>query len=405
MMKSLHIQLDPLGGAAGDMFIAAVLHAFPELQDGLIETVRRAGLPDTIGLEVENHIDHALTGLRFVVDEPNQSASGHRSHRSFSDIREHLQQVDIDSDVRQHAIGIFTLLAEAEARVHGKSIEDVSFHELGEWDSIADIVGAAFLIASLGADWSVGPLPLGNGRVKTAHGPLPIPAPATTLLLQDFECLDDGIGGERVTPTGAAILRYLEANQPRRTVVRRLRCTGLGFGTRQLPGLSNVLRLLAFDAVRTGEIDLVTEITFEVDDQTPEDLAIGLDRLREHPGVKDVLQMAAVGKKGRLAVQVRVLADPAQRQAVCDACLAQTTTIGLRFQTLERRVLSRRQIEVDTDGHPVRVKAVERGLETTVKAEADDIGRIGADRGGRDRQRRAAERAAVQEGTSRERPE
>ena len=370
-----HIHLDPVGGVAGDMFIAAVLAAFPDLQDGMVEAIRAAGLPAAIGILVDPHRDHALTGLRFAIKEADGQASHQHRHRPFSDIRRQLQHSGLATEVKEQAIAIFTLLAQAEARVHGMSVEEVSFHELGEWDSIADIVGAAFLITRLHATWSVGPLPLGGGRVASAHGSLPVPAPATIQLLRGFDCFDDGVDGERVTPTGAAILCQLGANRARDPAVRRLLRDGTGFGARVLPGLSNVLRLLAFAETASSQEgrDCIAEIVFEVDDQTAEDLAIGLDTLRAHPAVTDVLQMSALGKKGRLATQVRVLADPLQLRQVCDACFEQTSTIGLRYQVLDRFILQRRELSLDLDGKSIGVKAVHRGTAMTVKAESDDI--------------------------------
>ena len=266
------------------------------------------------------------------------------------------------------------------------SSDEVSFHELGEWDSIADIVGAAFLICQLKASWSVGSLPLGRGRVDTAHGSLPVPAPATALLLEGFDCFDDGISGERVTPTGAAILRHLGANRDRDREAGNLMTGGTGFGTRKLTGLSNVLRLLAFEeASSPADADRIAEILFEVDDQTPEDLAIGLDRLRSHPAVRDVLQLPAFGKKGRMTTHVRVLADPQQLRRVCDACPKETTTIGLRYQVLDRFTLQRRELALDVDGRRVGVKAASRGDGVTVKAEADDIAGVPGGHGARAR--------------------
>ena len=341
------IHLDAIGGVAGDMFIAAVLDAFPDLRDGMLEAIRASGLPDDIALSVDQHADHALTGLRFAVDEgAHLHAPGHH-HTKFRDIRQMLEHAPLEPEVRSHAIGIFSRVAEAEGKVHGLPVEEVSFHELGEWDSIADIVGAAFLISRLDARWSVGPLPQGSGRVKTAHGYLPVPTPATVLLLEGFEFEDDGVAGERVTPTGAAILNYLQANQPRDRGSRRSRICGprqtpwrggSGFGTRTLPDMSNVLRLLAFESSEVPtETDRIAELAFEVDDQTPEDLAIGLDKLRAHPSVVDVMQSPAFGKKGRLSVHIQVLADPDDLENVLNACFAETTTLGIRYHTRERR--------------------------------------------------------------------
>ena len=410
----MHIHLDAIGGIAGDMFIAAVLDAFPDLRDGMIGAIRSAGLPDSVDLQVRPHADHALTGLRFLVDESHHHGRDGHEHQSdehhvdahhihqhvhrhtkFSDIRKMLETAPLQADVRTHAIGIFSRVADAESRVHGVPVEEISFHELGEWDSIADIVGAAFLIARLDARWTVGSLPQGRGRVNTAHGYLPVPTPATVLLLEGFDFHDDGMAGERVTPTGAAILNYLGANQARDRKSSRLIRSGSGFGTRTFPGMSNVLRLLAFEhAVATTETDRIAELAFEVDDQTPEDLATGLDKLRAHPSVVDVLQSPVYGKKGRLAAHVQILADPDDLENVLTACFAETTTLGVRYQIQERRKLRRRQTTVETSGRTVRVKLAERPGGMTAKAEADDLSKVIGDRGERERVRRMAEQAS-----------
>ena len=390
----MYIHLDAVGGIAGDMFIAAVLDAFPDLLDGMLDAIRAAGLPEDITLSVNAHADHALTGLRFVVDEGRHLHAAEHRHTKYSDIRRMLEGAGLDAEVRAHAIGIFSRVAEAEGKVHGKPVEEVGFHELGEWDSIADIVGAAFLINQLDGRWSVGPLPRGSGSVNTAHGKLPVPTPATVLLLEGFEFEDDGVPGERVTPTGAAILNYLNANQPLDRKPRRLLRNGSGFGTRVLPGMSNVLRLLAFEAaVAESETDRIAELAFEIDDQTPEDLAIGLEKLRAHPSVIDVLQAPAFGKKGRVTTRVQVLADPDDLENVLDACFKETTTLGVRYQVLERRVLRRRQAEVDANGRKVRIKLADRPGGTTVKAEADDLSKVIGDHSERERVRRMAESA------------
>jgi pyridinium-3,5-bisthiocarboxylic acid mononucleotide nickel chelatase len=395
----MHIHLDAVGGVAGDMFIAAVLDAFPDLRDGMLGAIAAAGLPADIGLSLVEHRDHALTGARFLVDEGTHRGAEHHHHSAFRDIRDRLREAPLDEGTRRHAIAIFTLLAEVEGRVHGKATEDVSFHELGEWDSIADIVGAAWLIARLDAQWSVGPLPQGRGGVKTAHGYLPVPTPATVLLLEGFEFFDDGVFGERVTPTGAAILRHLRANEARPKQARRLARSGTGFGTKVFPGLSNVLRLLAFEDVRQRtETDRVAQLEFEIDDQTPEDLSIGLDRLRAHPSVLDAVQMPAFGKKGRITAHIRILADPADLEKVIEACFAETSTLGVRYQLLDRRKLPRKQRTVETEGRAVRVKVAERPASRTAKAEADDLLSIGGGRAGRERIRHAAESASLEDG-------
>ena len=401
----MHIHLDAVGGVAGDMFIAAMLDAFPDLRDGMLAAIRAAGLPAEVHVGFAEHQDHALTGLRFRVIEPRTAellvGAHHHPHTPFADIRAHLQARALTPSVRAHAIGIFTVLAEAEAKVHGKTIDTVSFHELGEWDSIADIVGAAFLIDAFAlpgaaATWSVSSLPLGRGRAKTAHGMLPIPTPATVLLLEGFDFADDGLEGERVTPTGAAILRHLGCTQAASRRSRRLLRTGIGFGTRTFPGISNVLRVLAFEEAREHRgSDEVAQVQFEVDDQTPEDLAIALDKLRSHPSVLDVLQTPGFGKKGRMTMHIQLLADVADMEAVFDACFSETTTIGLRFQVMQRRKLARASTTVEAAGRQMRVKIAERPGRKTAKVEADDLLNVIGGRAERERLQREAEQVVL----------
>ena len=396
----MHIHLDAVGGVAGDMFIASMLDAFPDLRGGMLAAIRAAGLPADVHVGFAEHQDHALTGLRFRVIEPRAAellvAAHHHPHTPFADIRAHLQACALTPAVREHAIGIFSVLAEAEAKVHGKTVDTVSFHELGEWDSIADIVGAAYLIDALAATWSVSSLPLGRGRVKTAHGMLPVPAPATVLLLKGFEFADDGLEGERITPTGAAILRHLDCTQSASRRARRLLRTGIGFGTRTFPGISNVLRVLAFDEAREHHgSDEVAQVQFEVDDQTPEDLAIALDKLRSHPSVLDVLQTPAFGKKGRMTMHIQLLTEVADMEGVFDACFSETTTIGLRYQVMQRRKLARASTTVEAAGRQMRVKVTERPGRKTAKVEADDLLNVIGGRAERERLQREAEQVVL----------
>lgn len=387
----MRIHLDPIGGIAGDMFLAAVLDAWPELADGLRAAVTAAGLPDACRLLIEPKQDGTFTGSRFavVVDGELQRPAG-----AWREIRKRLTDSELPDDVRDRAIDIFRLLAEAEGAVHGKPPDDVHFHEIAGWDSVADIVGAAYVIDAISADaWSVAPLPLGGGRVNSAHGPLPIPAPATARLLQGFTMIDDGVGGERVTPTGAAILKHLlaDAGVSRQPVtIARI---GVGFGTRTLPGMSNILRLLAVEeqtvARRDGEVAV---IAFEVDDQTPEDLAAGLDNLRAEPVVLDVTQASVMGKKGRIGAQIQVLCRPNDLNAVIDACFTETSTIGLRWSIAARAELARDDTAVDGVG----IKRVRRpGGVTTAKAELADL--AGLPLSERQARRRSAETAALEE--------
>jgi uncharacterized protein (TIGR00299 family) protein len=388
----MELHLDLVGGLAGDMFIAAMLDLFPEHEAGLQDSLGRTGLLAGVTARLEPHNDGVLAGRRFLVERPG--GQGGHDHIAWRRIREGLESSDLDPAVRGHAVAIFRHLAEAEARVHGVALEAVSFHEVGAWDSIADIVGAAHLIAATGATrWTVGAIPLGSGRVRTAHGPLPVPGPATALLLQGFAVIDDGVGGERVTPTGAAILRHLCGDAARPAQPRILGGTGIGFGTRILPGLSNCVRVLRFDPVEqaTGfDTDAVLVVECEIDDQSGEELALALDRLRAHPAVLDVVQAPVFGKKGRMMAHLRLLARPEARDEILRLCFAETTTIGLRHSVQARAVLSRRMIEVEAGGRTLRVKAVDRPGGRTAKAEADDVADLDG-HAARKARRRAAE--------------
>jgi uncharacterized protein (TIGR00299 family) protein len=376
------------------MFVAALLDAWPELETEVRRALESVQLPPSVSARALPHKDHTLQGTRFCVEDAN-AGHGH-AHTAFREIRERLCDSALTPPVRERAIDIFTLLAAAEGRVHGLPPEQVRFHEVGAWDSIADIVAAAQLIETSGATaWSLSSLPLGSGRVQTAHGSLPVPAPATALLLEGLPVHDDGLEGERVTPTGAAILRHLSPAYRAPAEPMRITRTGIGFGTKRFPGISNVLRLLALEDVEPALAEeSIAVLRFEVDDQPAEDLAVGLERLRELDGVLDVLQSPAYGKKGRLCIQVQLLARSDALDRALRGCFIETTTLGVRFAT-ERRALLERSSEtwVGREGS-VRVKSARRPSgAVTGKAEIDDVADAPGGQAERERRRREAERA------------
>jgi hypothetical protein len=410
------IHLDPLGGIAGDMFAAAMVDTFPQLEDGVLAAVGTLPAPRGAVVKFQAHRDAVLGGRRFVVTDPlGAQADHHRpashdhpaqvhgtrlgasqshthasseteshaephAHTDYASIRSLLDRVSLAPSVREHAHGLFRLLAEAEASVHGIETGEVTFHEVGAWDSIVDFVAAAYLIDAAGtAGWTWSALPLGGGRIRSAHGMLPVPAPATALLMRGMSVVDDGITGERVTPTGAAILRYL-SNGGHGTATATpvvASTTGYGFGTRTLPGVSNVLRCIAFDAATDGAYDeRVTLMNFEIDDQSGEDLAVALDRLRGTSGVLDVTQNAVMGKKGRLVTAVQMQVRLERANAVADLVFLETTTIGLRLSEVSRRTLPRVAV-AGPSGSGARAKVAHRpnGV-VTAKAEIDDVAGI-----------------------------
>ena len=423
----MHIQLDPVGGIAGDMFAAAVLDAWPELEPPLVAALERAWLDAIATVERVDHSDHALTGSRFAVRETSggdrdprvhetdrtdrephvHDSDGHgdgddhepvHEHHLYRDIRTLLEESDLDSGVRARSLDIFARLAAAESAVHGVPLEDVSFHEVGAWDSIADIVCAAWLIERLDAAWSCGPLPIGRGRIDTSHGRLPVPAPATVELLRGMVVDQDTHLGERVTPTGAAIVSHLAPSFASLPGPMRLDRSGTGFGTSRLPGTSNVLRLLAFEPIEMLDASVHREriavCEFEIDDQTGEDLALALDRLRNVGGVLDVSSHAMTGKKGRISIHVRLLARIGAVEAVIESCFRETTTLGVRWHEVSRAALGRASATVTVDGRSVRVKSAHRpGDIRTAKAEIDDLAGVAGGHATRQWMRASVERA------------
>lgn len=390
----MHIHLEPVGGIAGDMFAAALLDAWPALKRAVDAALAALDLPEGVAAGPAPFNDGTLSGTRFLVAPPRRDAH----HRAYRDIRSMLDGGRLEPGVARRAIAIFAALAEAEGRVHGIATEDVAFHEVGAWDLIVDIVAAAALIEGVGATgWSTAPVPIGAGRVRSAHGDLPVPPPATALLLEGFEVVDDGRLGERVTPTGAAILRHLAPAQglPRRRL--RMGPVGYGFGTKRFPGISNVLRVCAFTDAEpvplASQDEEIGTIRFEVDDQTPEDLAIGLDRVRAVPGVLDVLQSPVFGKKGRMLAQIHVLARLDALDDAAAACLAETSTLGVRIERVTRRILPRSlAARADASGARIRVKtALRPGGTATAKADIDDIAAAAGDRAAREALRRRVE--------------
>ncbi|MGE3624919.1 MAG: LarC family nickel insertion protein [Hyphomicrobiales bacterium] len=423
----LHLHLDPVGGISGDMFVASLLAARPQLWPDVEDQLGRLDIDPPVSVRIFAHNDGCYAGQRFSVDGENPQDHahgpacghahhhhghhhdhGHHDHVTYASIRDLLKRSRLDPAIARVAGAIFGLLADAESRVHGLPVDNVTFHEVGSRDSLADIVAAATLIVRLGvASTSVSSLPMGRGQIVTAHGPMPLPAPAVSLLLQGYEFHDDGRPGERVTPTGAAILCYLNpVASPERSPLR-LQASGFGFGTRSFDGISNVLRALLMTRGGDGQDldtplkhDQVAEIAFEVDDQTPEDLAAGLDRVRNAEGVIDLIQLHVTGKKGRLASGIRILAAPSALDSVIAACLRETSTLGLRHRIVDRTVLRRRLVQVDCGDTQVGVKLAERpDGELTAKADQDDIS-AGEGAAGRSHMRRNAERAAIRQDRS-----
>ena len=411
-MSSRHIHLQALGGVAGDMFVAAMLDAFPHLQEQVLADIF-AVLPHEVGeVRLTRVLRNGIAALHFTLAEsaggadrtgaPRPAADTVSSYRSvrgesqihpagrgrhahddgvvgdYAGIRRLIDGAALSGTTAAHAVAILDILAQAESQIHGVPLEQVHFHELAAWDSLMDVVAAGSLIAALdGASWSMSALPLGSGFVKTQHGPLPVPAPATLRILEGYPWYSDATPGERVTPTGAAILRHLvPLQQLSRKPAGTLEGEGYGAGTKEFREIANVLRVLVFgsgggsaaaDTTRT----CVMLAQFDVDDMSGEEIGIAAEHLRQTQGVLDVLLIPAQGKKGRPVTMFQLLLDPAYFDACCDRVFQETSTIGLRWSEMARRVLPRRA-RLSAEG--LRLKDVWRpGGEITSKLESDEL--------------------------------
>ena len=367
--KPQRIDCQPIGGVAGDMFAAALFDAFPPLYRHFVSDLALLGIEGlTAGLT--STTSHSLYARHFSVQQ-NTSV---KPPRTLPAVSEFLNSKTLDPDVVTTAVGIYRLLAEAEAAVHGKTVDTVHFHEVADWDSMVDILAAASIISRLQCPhWRIGPLPLGGGTVTTAHGDIPLPAPATVHLLTGADWIDDGQSGERVTPTGAAIVAYLS---PSRLLASEapaaLSAVGVGCGTRKIADRANIFRVCVFAAgdSTTCSTDLVTQLAFEVDDMTGEEIALSLDVLRKQPHVLDVSTIAVHGKKGRPATGVRLLVEPHAAESIINQCFNQTTTLGVRYCDVQRKVLQRSHKMVD--GKAVKI-ATRPDSVHTAKIESSEL--------------------------------
>ncbi|MCX8103352.1 MAG: nickel pincer cofactor biosynthesis protein LarC [Candidatus Bipolaricaulota bacterium] len=341
--------LDCSSGIAGDMFLAALLDAELITAQFLSEKLSQLGLgPVRVHAEKVLRQGIAATHLRF-----ETSADSH-DHRHWSEIRALIEQSALTASEKARAIAIFRALAEAEAKIHGVSTDDVHFHELGALDSIFDIVGAAVAIEALRIDrWYASHINVGSGTVETAHGRLPVPAPATLELLKDFPIYSSGIETELVTPTGAAILKALAPSfaMPK----ARPSQIGYGAGTKDLSAQPNVLRLLVGDSDTALESDETIVIETEIDDMNPELFPHVQQKLFEH-GAKSVSAQNILMKKGRPGLLIRVLCDAASVDKLCETLFRETTTLGAIYYPVQRKKLARKIVEVHTQYGPVRVK-------------------------------------------------
>jgi uncharacterized protein (TIGR00299 family) protein len=360
-MRALYF--DAFSGVSGDMTVGALLALgvpLDKLEDAL------GLLPlDGFRISVEPREVNGIQASKFDVllddgapaDQPgaHHHHHHHHGHRSFRDIRIMIDGCRLAAPVRERAISIFAVLAEAEGKVHGKSAEEVTFHEVGAIDSIVDIVATAFGIEELGVDRVyVSALPVGSGTVRSHHGVIPVPAPATAEILKGFAVrIGDG-AGEMVTPTGAAIVAAL-ARPGESLPPLRVAAVGYGAGTRALEDRPNLLRLLLGEVGEMPTADEMVVLETNIDDSSPEIYEHVMQQLFD-AGARDVWLTPVQMKKNRPATLLRALGEPHLRDTLAAIIARETSAIGVRFHTVQRAVMPRREIEVETEYGAVAVK-------------------------------------------------
>ena len=364
---------DAFSGISGDMTVGALLDlGFP-----FVELQRHVAALALSGCElVLEHREHGpIRAAKFDV-----RVSGAQPERTFGIIRGILDAAPLPARARALALDAFRALAEAEGHIHGVPPDHVHFHEVGAVDAIVDIVGAALGVDALGiTSIAVGPLPLGSGMVDTQHGRIPVPAPATVELLRGYDVRPGDGAGEMVTPTGAAILRGFGA-VPAAAAALRVDRVGYGSGTRRLADRPNVLRILLGEPALATGADTMVAIETNIDDMSPELYEHAMARLFA-AGAVDVTLVPVQMKKGRPGVLLQALAPPARRDDVVAVLFAETTTIGVRFHTVERLTLPREIVDVETKYGTIAVKIATGPAGRTVAPEYESC-RAAAERHG-----------------------
>lgn len=400
-MKTLYLECNM--GAAGDMLMAALTELMPdkdafvkELNDLRIPqvniertTIAKCGIMGThmvvtVNGEEEKSIDvpmHAHTHSH----EGHTHAHGHSHHHtSMKDIEHIIGHLNVPEKVKEDAIAVYKLIADAESHAHGRPVEEVHFHEVGAMDAVADIVGVCLAIYKLAPEQIIAsPVHVGYGQIHCAHGILPIPAPATAHILQGIPIYGGRIEGELCTPTGAALLKHF-AQSFGQMPMMAVEQTGYGMGMKDFTD-ANCLRAIIGNTVegqeQTGchgavqEMDSIIELCCNLDDMTPEKIGFVTELLMEE-GAFDVYTTNIQMKKNRPAVMLTCMCAKEDREKFLTLILKHTTTLGVREYTCKRYGLKRGIREVETIYGTVRVKVASGYGVTKEKPEYEDMARI-----------------------------
>jgi hypothetical protein len=374
------LYLDCFSGASGDMVLGALIDLGVPI-DGLRAALATL-VPAGCELTATRVARSGIGAVQFEVREggDGHETGGHARHRGLHEILEMIARAGLPERVASRAGLLFQRLGRVEADIHQVPIERVHFHEVGALDSIVDIVGAVWAIDPLGVDRvCASALNTGSGTVATAHGELPVPAPATIRLLEGAPAYSSGVQGELLTPTGALLVTGHATSygpMPAMTIRR----TGYGAGQRQVPGRPNVLRAVMGEVSASSEHGRVLVLECNIDDMNPQfygNLVEGL----QAAGALDVYLSPVQMKKNRPGTLVTVVAPVPMREPVLELLFRETTTIGVRFHEADRECLSREWVTVATRFGAVRVKVARRGAAVTNAApEYEDCAARAAER-------------------------
>ena len=385
-MKTLYIQCNM--GVAGDMLTAALIEFVDS--KGFLDKINSFGLPDvevTLNEVTKkgikgNKIDVIINGVieseegnkhRYIEENQihHQDKKHHHSHTTMQDVESIISNLDLPDKVKSDAIAVYNLIAEAESKVHDTSVSDIHFHEVGTMDAITDVISVCLLMNMIAPDKVVvSSVNVGSGTVRCAHGILPVPAPATALLLQDIPMYtDDKIESELCTPTGAALIKYF-ADEFGSMPVMCVQDTGYGFGTKEFEKL-NCVRVFIGEECDRGS-DTIIELCCNLDDMLPEDIGYAVEKLLGD-GALDAFIAPIYMKKSRPAMLFTVICHNDMRDKMVSDIFKYTTTIGVRESVCNRYILDRKETMRHTKYGDVRVKEVKGYGVKRSKPEYDDI--------------------------------
>lgn len=391
------IYLDCSMGAAGDMLMAALLELLPE-KDTFLQKMQSLGLP---GLEIsaEPSVKCGITGTHMRVlihgeeeghphehaveahahshaDAP-EAAHAHvhvhpHHHTDLDELTHRISHLNVSEAVRSNILAVYQSIADAESRVHGVPVEQIHFHEVGSLDALADVMGVCLLMELLAPEQVLAsPVHVGSGQVRCAHGILPVPAPATALLLEGIPIYGGSIRGELCTPTGAALLRrFVTRFGPLPPM--RVEKTGYGMGMKDFEAANCVRAMLGQTEESAGHI---LELACNLDDMTPEAVGFAMEQLFA-AGALDVYTTPIGMKKNRPGVLLTCMCREDDREAMLRTIFRHTSTLGIRVSVCDRYTLSRRQYAVQTPDGEIRVKESYGWGVLRRKAEFEDLARI-----------------------------